>query len=300
MIVRGLDETQLSKSKKPLGKKLTPWLFLLPHLIFFIAFIVFPFFYGIILSFYKTDLVGKMEFVGLDNYFQIFTTEPFRTDFLMGLAHSALFTVISVPLVIIVPLGLAIWLYAIKNEKIRSVFQTILYSTTILSVSTVVFIWKYMMDNDNGFFNLFFQIDTNWHKQPYAWIIIFTLTLWAGIGGNMIIFLSSIASIPKSQYEVASIDGISKWKQFCRLTIPSLKFPLVYTFITGTIAAFNVFGQPYLYVASKGSYETIIMQIKDYAFEKQMAGIASAMSVCLGLIIVVISFIQFKITKADE
>ncbi len=300
MIVPEIDESSISRAKKPLGKALTPWFFLLPHLIFFLVFVVFPFFYGIVLSFFKADLIGTMEFVGFDNYVTIFTTEPFRTDFFKGLAHTALFTVISVPLVILVPLGLAVWLYAIKNEKIRGIFQAILYATTILSVSTVVFIWKYMFDQDNGIINTFFLIDTNWHKQPYAWIIIFALTLWAGVGGNMIIFLSSIASIPKSQYEVASIDGISKWRQFTRLTLPSLKFPLVYSFITGTIGAFNVFGQPYLYVATKGTYETVIMEIKDYAFEQQMAGIASAMSVLLGLLIVLVSFIQFKITKAEE
>lgn len=299
MIVYEISESAKSNTKKPVSKVLAPWLFLLPHLIFFIVFVIFPFFYGIGLSFFKSDLLNS-EFIGFDNYVTIFTTEPYRTDFFKGLGHTALFTVVSVPLVILVPLGLAIWLHAIENEKIRSIFQAILYSTTILSVSTVVFIWKYMFDMDNGLINLFFQIDTNWHKQPHAWVIIFALTLWAGVGGNMIIFLSSIAAIPKSQYEVANIDGISKWKQFTRLTIPSLKFPLIYTFITGTIAAFNVFGQPYLYVATTGTYETVIMQIKDYAFIKQQAGIASAMSVLLGLIIVIISAIQFRITKADE
>ena len=300
MIVRELDVYNLTRTKKPLGKILTPWLFLLPHLIFFLVFIVFPFFYGIVLSFFKCDLMGMMEPVGFQNYIDIFTTEPYRTDFFMGLAHTALFTVVSIPLIILVPLGLATWLYAIKNEKIRGVFQSILYATTILSVSTVVFIWKYMMDADNGFVNLFFELDINWHKQPYAWIIIFALTLWSGVGGNMIIFLSAIASIPKSMYEVASIDGVSKWKQFVRLTLPSLKFPLTYCFITGTIGAFNVFGQPYLYTAYKGTYETVIMEITDYAFEQNMAGVASAMSVCLGIIIVIVSAVQFKITKGDE
>jgi multiple sugar transport system permease protein len=300
MIVREIEDLSVSKVKKPLGKCLTPWLFLLPHLLFFTVFIVFPFFYGIILSFYKSNLINEMEFVGFDNYVAIFTEEPFRSDFLDGLKHTALFTVVSVPLVVFVPLGLAVWLFAIKNEKIRGVFQAILYSTTILSVSTVVFIWRYMMDGDNGFINLLFELDVNWHKQPHAWIIIFALTLWAGVGGNMIIFLSAIASIPKSQYEAANIDGIGKWRQFFRLTIPSLKFPLVYSLITGTIGAFNVFGQPYLYVASKGTYETVIMEIKDYAFEQQMAGIASAMSVVLGFIIVAVSFVQFKLMKADE
>lgn len=299
MIVREINANEISATKKPLGKKITPWLFLLPHLIFFIVFVVFPFFYGIVLSFYQTDLID-FKWVGFDNYVAIFTQEPFRTDFFKGLAHSALFTAISVPLVIIVPLLLAVWLYAIKNEKIRSVFQAILYSTTILSVSTVVFIWKYMFDQQNGFVNSLFQISTNWHDQPQAWIIIFALTLWAGVGGNMIIFLSSIASIPKSIYEAANIDGISKSKQFFRLTLPSLRFPLIYSFITGTIGGFNVFGQPYLYVSYKGTYETVIMQIKDYAFNKNMAGIASAMSVLLGLIIIIVSIFQFKVTKGDE
>ena len=304
MIIREPIDITFNREKKSFLRKLTPYLFIIPHLIFFLVFVVYPFFYGIIISFFKCDLMGTFEYVGFQNYIDIFTPgTKFNTDFINGLKHTFLFTIVIVPLIIIVPLILALWLFAIKNEKIRGIFQAILYSTSILSVATVVTLWQCMMAKDYGLINYLFNTDINWiGEQPTNWIVIFMLTLWAGVGGNMIIFLSAIASIPRSQYEVANIDGISKWKQFLRLTLPSLRFPLVYSLVTGTIGAFNVFGQPYMLGGPVDSNETIMMHIQNYAFGNgtPMAGIASAMSVILGLIIVIVSVIQFKVTKRDS
>ena len=304
MIVKELDDLDYStsKSKKGIWNKTLPYLFLVPHLIFFLVFVVFPFFYGIVLSFFDFNLINDPVPVGFNNYKQIFTAgSVFNKDFFLGLAHTALFTVIEVPLIIGVPLLLATWLYAIKNEKIRGVFQAILYSTSILSVATVVWIWKWLLDRENGLINNLFLTDINWRgEQPLAWISIFLLTLWAGVGGNMIIFLSAISSIPKSQYEAAGLDGANSIQKFLHITVPSLRFPLTYCIITGVIGGFNVYGQPYMFGGPAGTYETVMMNIQKYGFGGEslpVAGMASAMSVLLGIVILIVSVIQFKALK---
>ena len=304
MIVRELGDIEAPsiKSKKGMWNKISPYLFLVPHLIFFLVFVVFPFFYGIVLSFFSFNLINEPKPIGLDNYRQIFTPgSVYNKDFFLGLAHTILFTIIEVPLIIVVPLLLATWLYAIKNEKIRGVFQAILYSTSILSVATVVWIWKWLLDRENGLINNIFLTDTNWRgEQPLAWISIFLLTLWAGVGGNMIIFLSAISSIPKSQYEAAGLDGANSFQKFLHITVPSLRFPLTYCLITGVIGGFNVYGQPYMFGGPTGTYETVMMNIQKYGFGGEnlpVAGMASAMSVLLGIVILIVSAIQFKAMK---
>ena len=164
-----------------------------------------------------------------------------------------------------------------------------------------MWIWKWLLDRDNGLINNLFMVDINWGgEQPLAWISIFMLTLWAGVGGNMIIFLSAISSIPKSQYEAAGLDGANFIQKFFHITVPSLRFPITYCLITGVIGGFNVFGQPYMFGGPTGTYETVMMNIQNYGFGGKtipMAGMASAMSVLLGLIIVLVSIVQFKVMK---
>lgn len=306
MIVQEIGNLTLkSKPRKFSFGKLTPFLFLIPHLIFFLIFIVYPFFYGIVISLFDFNLINDPVFVGFANYQEIFTIgSTFNKDFFSGLAHTLLFTVVVVPLIIIVPLLFATWLFAIKNEKIRNIFQAILYSTSILSVATVVWIWKWLLDRDNGLINNLFLADINWGgEQPLAWISIFMLTLWAGVGGNMIIFLSAISSIPKSQYEAAGLDGANFVQKFFHITVPSLRFPITYCLITGVIGGFNVFGQPYMFGGPTGTYETVMMNIQNYGFGGKtipMAGMASAMSVLLGLIIVLVSIVQFRLMKEKK
>ncbi|MCR4660381.1 MAG: sugar ABC transporter permease [Clostridia bacterium] len=301
MIVREISEDNINKSNKKKGiKALTPYLFLLPHLIFFAVFVVYPFFYGIYISFTEFNLMGEPSFCFLNNYTEIFTFgSKFSKDFFSGLLHTFIYTMTAVPLVVFVPLILAVLLYAIKNVKIRNFFQSILYSTSILSVSTVVLIFTWLLDRDNGLFNNLFNVDINFKgNEVLTWVAIISLTLWSGVGGNMIIFLSSISSIPKSQYEAASLDGANVFNRFFRLTLPSLRFPLTYSLITGVIGGFNVFGQPFLFGGKVGSYETVMMRVYEYAFgTSPMAGMASAMSVLLGIIILFVSIVQFRLMR---
>ena len=218
----------MNVKKSKLKEKLAPVFFIGPHLIFFLIFVVFPFFYGIVISFTKWDMMGTPEFVGFDNYVTLFTKgNVFNTSFIEGLKATGTYTIVMVPLLIIVPLLLAVLLLAVKNQKLRGVFQAILYASSVLSVATVVLTWDLLLDRELGLINNWFQVDINWKgEQPYAWLSIFAFSLWAGIGGNMIIFMSSISGIPNSLYEAASLDGANVVQKFFNITLPSIKSPL--------------------------------------------------------------------------
>lgn len=289
--------------KNKIKDKLAPLFFIGPHLIFFLIFVVFPFFYGIIISFTKWDIMGKPEFVFFDNYITLFTKgNVFNTSFIEGLKATVTYTVFMVPLLIIVPLLLAVLLLAVKNQKLRGVFQAILYASSVLSVATVVLTWDLLLDRELGLINNLLQIEINWKgDQPYAWISIFAFTLWAGVGGNMIIFMSSISGIPNSLYEAAELDGANVIQKFFHITLPSIRFPLIYALVMGTIGGFNVYGQTYMFAGPSDTH-SLMQYIQEFAFGSAtpMAGMASAMSVVLGLIISVFSLIQFKLMKGNE
>ena len=297
MIIKEFDVRNIQKSQKPWKSRLAPYLFVLPHLIFFLVFVCYPFIFTFISSFFSFDNLSNFKFVGFDNYIKIFTPGTvYNKDFVDGLLHTLLFTVVMVPLLIFVPLLIAFLLFNVKSEKVRGIFQTILYASSILSVSTVVWIWILMFDSSKGLINNILHLQISWRSnQPTAWIGIFILTIWSGIGGNMILFLSAISGISKSQFEAANLDGANSWHKFWKIIVPSLKFPITYATVTGVIGAFNVYGQPLLFGGPSGTYETVMMNIQDYAFgSTPIKGIASAMAVVLGFIIIAVSIFQLK------
>lgn len=290
--------------KRALVKQLKPFLFIGPHLIFFCVFLIVPFFFGIYISFTRWDMMGDPIFVWFENYKSIFEFGSlFNQEFVSGLLHTCLYTVVMVPLLIIVPLALAVGLHALGKKRVRSVFQAILYAPSLLSVATVVLTWRWMLDREMGAINNIFMTDINWAgSQPYAWLSIFMLTLWSGIGGNMVIFMAGLSNIPQTYYEAAELDGANAWIKFAKITLPSLRFQLLYATVMGTIGGFNVFGQPYMFGGPEESTTVLMMYIQQHAFGSStpMAGMASAMSVLLGIIIAAFSALQFKMMEAKD
>lgn len=280
--------------------RLTHLIFIGPQLFFFCVFFIIPFFYGIFISFTKWDLKGAPQFVGLENYIDILT--PGRVEnqhFFKGLRNTLTYVVVMVPLLVVVPLLLALALKTIGKRQ--GIFQAVLYAPSLLSVATVCLTWRWMLDRELGAVNNIFMTNINWAgAQPYAWLSIFMLTLWSGVGGNMVIFLAGLSGISPTYYEAAEIDGANSWQKFWKITLPEMRFQLLYTTVMGTIGAFNVFGQPYMFGGPEETTTVLMMYIQNYAFEMELAGPASAMAVLLGLIIAVFSVIQFRMMNYNE
>ncbi len=306
--VAEVDKKNNKKKSTGKWKKIVdPLIFIGPHLLFFLVFFIIPFFFGIFISFTKWDLMSDIEFVGFQNFAQIWdikgwinSTNVFADKFFSGLKYTLYYTVVMVPLIVIVPLIFALAIHKLSHGK--KFVQAVLYIPSLLSVATVALTWRWLLDLDNGVINNFFFKDNpiNFVKD-YAWQSIFALTLWSGVGGNLIIFMAGLSGIPQSYYEAADIDGANGWVKFWKITLPEMSFQLLFTTVMGTIGAFNVFGQPYMFGTPTG--QKVLMQyIQEYAFGSSvsMAGMASAMSVSLGLIISVFSVIQFRLMRVKD
>ncbi|MBN8882029.1 MAG: sugar ABC transporter permease [Salana multivorans] len=275
--------------------------FIGPHFVIFVTFALLPTVYGFYIAFTRWNIIGDPQFVGLDNFREILlnSDSPFAGQFRTGLLNTLLFVVVSVPLLVVVPLLLAL---VLSRKDLRGVglFQAIFYVPGLISVSAGALAWSLMFNREVGLINNVLGSNIAFSTtQPWAWVTIFTLTVWAGIGGNLIIYRSAIAGVPHELHEAAQLDGAGGVRRFFAVVLPSIRFPLLYTLVLTTAGAFNVYGQPVM--MTKGgpneSTKVLMMTIRDLAFGSgpSIAGIAAAMSVLLGLVLMVISAIQFRV-----
>lgn len=294
---------------KPFLERLVPGFFILPHLIIFSIFFIFPFFYGLVISLYDWHhfFPEQRSFVGFDNYRRILfeSDHIYYQYFWRGLRNTFTFVVLSVPILVAFPLFIA----ALINTEPRGYkfFRAVFYIPSLLSIATLVLIWRWVLNTNLGVLNLTlaqlgFPENIAWlSSQPFAWVSLVTMTVWWTIGGNMIIFTAALKDVPDTLYESADIEGANIFQKFFRITLPSIRNQLVYIFIMTTIASFNVFGQPQLATGGGPQQTTtvLMMYIRDIAFGggRPRPGIATAMAVMLGLVIIVISIAQTRIIK---
>lgn len=300
--ISNINETK--KQHRYKGKS-RPWLYIGPHLLLFAIFGLIPLFYGIYISFTQWDMVGDATFVGLQNYKEILFNQSstFHNQFFNGLKNTFIFVIISVPFLIIVPLMIAMALNA--KTKAVGLFQSIFYLPGLFSISAVALIWSLVFNKRIGPINNLFGSTVNWTtEQPYAWLVILVVSIWWGVGGNMVIYRAALSGISKDLYEAADIDGATSIKKFFYVTLPSIKFQLLYTFVMTTIASFNIYGQPVMLTNGGPTQSTtvLMMYIRNLAFGsgQSVAGMASAMAVLLGIVMVVISAVQFVILNKDN
>ena len=306
-----MDNTDLTfkRKKRPLTWRriktmVTPALFLSPYLAIFSLFFVIPFIYGILISFFDWNLFfpEQTTFVGLSNYYKIlFDSESiYHTYFWTGLQNTLIFVVASVPLLIGVPLFLAILIDL--EPRGYKVFRTILFMPTVLSISAVILVWKWQFYNNGGFINtlltrLGFEEIPFLIQQPWAWISILIVTIWWTMGTNMVILGAGLKNVDKSLYEAAAIDGANYVQTLRFITLPSLAPQMFIVAITTMLASFNIYGQPDLLTNGGPNFSTtvLMMRIRGLAFgANAKAGIATAMAVSMGFIMILLSILQAR------
>lgn len=286
-------------------RSFAPYFFVGPHIILFAIFILLPTIYGIYASFTQWNLMNAPEWVGLANYQTIlFDMEStFHNQFFNGMKNTLLFVVLSVPLLVVIPLLIAVALEH-KKVKMKGLMQSILYIPGLISVSAAALIWLLIFNKQLGISGNVFGSMVAWAaNQPYAWIIILVMTVWGGVGGNMIIYRASIHGVAQDLYEAADIDGAGSVRKFFSITLPSIRFPLIFTFVMTTAGSFNVFAQPLMMTdgGPRQSTHVLMMYIRQLAFGngESIAGMASAMAVLLGLVILVISALQYYVMNRN-
>ena len=291
-------------TKGKLTDNLTSYLFVAPYLVFFIIFALVPLVLCIYLSFCQWDGASEIEWIGLQNYKLLFGalgTGQIAKEFWKSVLNTLLFVAVQMPVLMILPLLIALLINRCSGTG--KFFMSAFYFPSILSVATVCIIWYFMFDTNAGILNNFFKTNIPWiTKQPYAWISIFILSSWWGIGGNMVLYLAGLSNVSKECLEAAVLDGAVVWASFIHITLPGLKNTLVYVLTMTTLSCFNVFGQPNILTAGGPDSSTTVamMNIYNTAFGGSKFGRACAMSILMALIMVAFTISSYKLQTAKD
>lgn len=270
------------------------WIFVFPALLGMLIFIIIPIFFSFGLSFAKWDLLNPIQFVGLDNYKEIFT-EPLFGKILL---NTVVFALATSFFGVIIPLILA----AIMNSKIRGAdfFKTAYFLPFITPMIVIGIVWEWIFDPNIGLLNKVLQVHINWLYDPHwAMPALIIVSVWKLIGYNMIIFLSGFSGISNSMFEAAKIDGANPVETFFYVTIPLLSPTLFFVVIITAVSSFQVFDL--IYLMTQGgpldSTNVLVYAIYKNAFEYFNAGKASAIAYVLFVIILVLTLLQWNMRK---
>ncbi|MDQ5865904.1 MAG: sugar ABC transporter permease [Chloroflexota bacterium] len=293
----------------------TPYFFILPHLIFFAVFLGYPFFRGLYMSFTQYDYLRPeaTKFVGFHNYVRLFTPGDLTFNvFWNSMWNTVQFVLYSVPLLVVIPLGLAVLL----NTKLpgRNFFRAVYFSPWVLSVAVISLLWWWIFQSQGGLMNHYLNqlgLETpRWLSTlPAAWAAIVIATVWWTIGFNMIILLAALQDIPGELYEAGQIDGATGAQAFFRITLPLLQPVMVFIIITTIIASFNLFGQPLLMTRGDprvagggGGTEPVMMRIYQEGFANSAPdqGLAAAMSFVVAAIMIIVSVVNFRLFRQAD
>jgi len=293
------------KPKRPLAARLRRWstlLFLLPHFVLFVGFLVLPVLFGLGLSLFRWEMLSPTPPapVGLENY-----AEAMRDEYFWRALRATLyFAVLAVPSTLAVALGIAVCLSSLPRW--HGFFRAAFLLPTMMSVSVVGILWRWFFTNDFGLFNAWlgrFGIAIPWISDP-AWAMpsIVLMTLWWTAGSSMLVLLAGLQQIPESYYEAASLDGAGAWAKFRHITLPLLRPVLLFVVVTGLIGAFQVFGQTFMVTRGGPELSTrvLVQYIYETAFNHYRMGYGAAMSWLLFLLIAVFAALQFRLGKSQR
>lgn len=281
------------KPKKSLERQPIGYLFIAPNFFIYITFVFIPIFWTMGLSLTNYDL-NTMEFVGLQNFIGLFSDRIF----LKSLWNTMRYTIMVLPLGMVIGLMLAMLIQ--KKFIGRAFFRAVFYLPQVISLVASSLAWMYLF-GENGILNMLLRTmgvsRIGWLTDPSISIFsIVVLSLWMISGYNMLLFLSGLQSIPSHLYEAAAIDGATPIQSFFNITLPQLAPTTFFVFVMSCISSFQVFGQVYMMTGGgpDNATTTLAHQIYINAFQYYKMGYASAMSVILLLIILLITLVNFR------
>ncbi len=278
-------------------------LYMAPALFLFAAFVFWPFFQSIYLSFFITDQAGQtVRFNDVQYYSRILNLDGSgRTEYLQSIWVTVLFSLMVVPLGIVTSVALA--MLATAKVKIIGVFRTIFTSSVAISVASASVIWALIYNPSIK--------ATTWlvdalHLKTQGLLLdastalpaVAFMTIWTALGFNFIITLSGIQAIPQDLYESSKIDGANGWNSFRYITLPLLTPTLLFLFIISTISCFQAFTQFNVLIANEGpngSTNVMVFQLFTAFFKDTRYGFASAIAVVLFMVVLVLTLVQYRL-----
>ena len=297
------EKKKLSGRKR--DERVAAYIFVAPAVILLIAFLVVPMIYTVYFSGFKYQIMrpDAMKFIGFENYQKLFSDK----NFWLALKNTVYFTVIVVPCQCVLALALAL----LVSKKFRgvAVFRTMYFAPQLTSMVVISVLWS-VLYNANPNTGLINSILVSLGMSPIKFLsdastamnsIIF-MSAWQGAGYQMMIFLAGLQGIPRDQYEAASVDGATKFKQFLYITIPGLKGTIKYVIMITMIQAMKLFTQPYIMTQGgpKNSTKTLVYYIYTQGFQKGNFGYACSIAAVFFVIVVCVSMAMKKVTAATD
>lgn len=273
---------------------LTVLVFLLPSLVPLLAFVIGPMISAAWTSLHAWNLIGPMQWVGLDNYAFLLSDPATHQAFL----HTVYYIVGYLPLVYVGGLALAIAL----NSRLRgrAVFRGVYFLPVITSWVVVALVWRWLLSPSNGVVNTVLSWvgieGPGWWADP-AWAMpsIILASAWKDLGFVMVILLAGLQTINPDLYEAAALDGAGWWRRLRSITLPLLSPSTFFVIVLSLINGFQVFDQVYVMTGGgpNDASRVIVQQVYDLTFRYGQAGMASALSWLLFFVILVVTLIQF-------
>jgi alpha-1,4-digalacturonate transport system permease protein len=289
-------------SSRDLHPRTAPFLFLGANLLVFTIFTIIPAIYNFYLSLFRTSAGGTPLFVGLGNFRYLVNQDDI---FWRALVNTGLFVVGDVSLILLFSVAIALLL----NQPIlfRGFFRGVFFYPVLLSPVVVALVWRWALDTNYGLLNGVLRL-LGVPPQPWllradyalSWIVI--IHVWATVGLYALIVLAGLQSIPSMLYDAAVVDGAGRWESFVSVTLPLLRPTIFAVLILSLIKAFEVF--EFIYVLTGGGPGFGTLTVVQYVFREgfglDQLGLASAASVLLFLIILILTVLQYAVGRFME
>lgn len=279
------------------------YLFMLPALLFFLGFVIYPMFQCVFTSFFDSTLNKKDVFIGLKNYADLFLDKIF----LRALKNTFVIVIVSVPLTCAFSLWMSSVIYNM-NESLCSLFRIIFYLPVVTGSVAVTVVWKWMFNNYYGIFNYVgkqlgvLSENINWlGDERFALFCIILILLTTSVGQPIVLYISALSNMDKTLVEAAEVDGATPFQCFWKIKLPSIVPTTLYIIVITTINSFQCFALIQLLTSGgpNHSTDTIMYYIYYSAFKLYKYGYGNAMGVILAVIIALISALQFKLSRSD-
>ena len=300
-----MPEKTISVSKKThrlvVQENIAGYLFMLPFLLFFVGFVVYPMFMCIYTSFFDATMNRDDIFIGFQNYVDLFNDPVFWT----ALKNTLVIVVVSVP----VTCAFSLWIATLISKMhvtATSAFRCIFYLPVVTGSVAVTMVWKWMFNNYYGILNYLgkgvglLDKNINWLGDPkYALGCIILILLTTSVGQPIVLYVSALDNVDKSLVEAAHVDGATETQAFWKIKWPQMMPTTLYILVITTINSFQCFALIQLLTSGgpKNSTMTIMYYIYYNAFKQYRYGYGNAMGVILAIIIAILSAVQFRMGK---
>lgn len=281
--------------KKSFFRVIEPYLYLLPAMFFFCAFLFYPFFKTIRLSFAMTTPLGDVaSFIGINNYLSIFTSEAFLNSLIVSFKYAFMTVILSITI------GFVLAIVSNEDIKGKNIFRTIYALPMAISAAAASVVFMFIFHSSLGILNKMLGTHIGWLTDPkYALIAVTIVTVWMNIGLNFIFLTAALQSVPMDLYECAAIEGAGFFAKHRHITVPCISPTLFFLLIINVINALQAYAQVKMMTQGgpSGSTNVIVYEIYQEAFMNSRFGLACAESIVLFVILMLLTAVQFRLEK---